>query len=88
MRGVYGKLNVQSEEFVCSYCSNPGAEINHLDTLGKIVCTRCHRFFHAPCCNTVQIYNGQGDEYYEEYSKILLGSVCHAHIRSPGLDGG
>jgi hypothetical protein len=75
MRGMC-KLDVQSGTYMCSYCSNP--EIVHMNTLGKVVCIRNHRFYYAPCCNSVQLYTGRGDEFYETIQKdtLLLRVTC------------
>ena len=70
MRGMC-KLDVQSGNYMCSYCSN--SEIVCLHTLGKVVCIRNHRYYYAPCCNAVQLYSARGDEFYET---IQPGSLC------------
>jgi hypothetical protein len=55
------KYDLKSEDLVCSICQCHS--IVSISTFGRIVSLRNYRFYLAPCCGTVQIYTGRGDEF-------------------------
>ena len=71
------KMDVTNHGFVCSHCSN--ADIVNADVLGKILCIRSQRYYYAPCCNSIQVYTGRGDEFHEtiDSSTLMLRVACH-----------
>ena len=55
------KFNLDTDTHTCSVCQS--RSIVAISTLGRIVSLRNYRFYLAPCCCTVQIYTGRGDEF-------------------------
>jgi hypothetical protein len=56
------KFDLDSETLLCSVCQS--RSIIAISTLGRIVSLRNYRFYLAPCCCTVQVYTGRGDEFH------------------------
>lgn len=50
-----------TSSLLCSVCQSHS--IISISTLGRIVSLRNYRFYLAPCCATVQMYTGRGDEF-------------------------
>jgi hypothetical protein len=55
------KLDLDTNSLLCSVCQSNS--IISVNTFGRIVSLRNHRFYLTPCCCTVQIYTGRGDEF-------------------------
>lgn len=55
------KFDVDTESLLCSVCQS--RSIIPISTLGRIVSLRNNRLYLAPCCCTVQVYTGRGDEF-------------------------
>ena len=71
------KYDLNSEDLVCSVCQSHS--IIAISTLGRIISIRNYRFYLAPCCCTVQIYTGRGDEF--QFNK---NQTCpHRQVKSP-----
>ena len=54
------KFDLNTDSLLCSVCQSHS--IISISTLGRIISLRNYRFYLAPCCSTVQIYTGRGDE--------------------------
>lgn len=57
----FDSKTTQSNSLICSVCQSHS--IISISTLGRIISLRNHRFYLAPCCATVQMYTGRGDEF-------------------------
>ena len=67
------KLDVDLGGLVCASCQ--GETVVGLATLGRVLTIRQNRFYLAPCCGTVQLYTGRGDEF--------TGECRHSLARPP-----
>ena len=71
------KLDLDTDTLLCSVCQSHS--IISVSTLGRIISLRNYRFYLAPCCSTVQIYTGRGDEF-----QALTDSPCsHKQAKAP-----
>jgi hypothetical protein len=57
------KYDFDSQSLICSVCQSHS--IISISTLGRIISLRNYRFYLAPCCSTVQVYTGRGDEFQD-----------------------
>jgi hypothetical protein len=71
------KMDVDDRNFICSYCANP--DIVQINTMGRIVCIRNQKFYYAPCCNSVQVYTGQGNEFSETLDRQSMQVYVPCH---------
>ena len=71
------KLDVEGDRLVCSCCQSEA--VVSVSTLGRIVTIRQSRYYLAPCCNSVQLYTGRGDEFNEQANE----RCAHAQGRPP-----
>ncbi len=55
------KYDFDTDSLLCSVCQSHS--IISINTLGRIISLRNYRFYLAPCCATVQMYTGRGDEF-------------------------
>ena len=55
------KRDLDSNTLLCSVCQSHS--VVSISTIGRIVSLRNYRFYLAPCCCTVQIYTGRGNEF-------------------------
>jgi hypothetical protein len=70
------KLDLDSESLICSVCQSHS--IISINTLGRIISIRNYRFYLTPCCCTVQIYTGRGDEFQD------TPATCpHKQVKTP-----
>ena len=70
------KFDLDSESLICSVCQSHS--IISINTLGRIISIRNYRFYLTPCCCTVQIYTGRGDEFQD------TPATCpHKQVKTP-----
>ena len=63
------------QSFICSVCQK--SSVIKVGTLGRVVGLRNQRFFLAPCCLSVQVYNGSGVEFQTEFcDPDFFGGEC------------
>lgn len=68
------KLDLERDVLVCASCQSDA--VLSVSTLGRVVTVRQSRYYLAPCCCTVQLYTGRGDEFIETQCR-------HEHARPP-----
>ena len=56
------RYDVETGQMMCESCHD--TDVVSISTLGRIICLRRQRFYMAPCCCSIQIYTGKGDELY------------------------
>jgi hypothetical protein len=66
-RGIFqrGKCRLDLDTLVCSECQSPN--VLRINTLGRIVCLRNHSYYLAPCCFSIQVYQGTALEFQTEF---------------------
>jgi hypothetical protein len=69
------KLDLDSNSLLCSVCQSNS--IISVNTFGRIISLRNHRFYLTPCCCTVQIYTGRGDEF-----QITPETCTHKQVKT------
>ena len=63
------------QSFICSVSQK--SSVIKVGTLGRVVGLRNQRFFLAPCCLSVQVYNGSGVEFRTEFcDPDFFGGEC------------
>lgn len=77
------KFDIDTESLLCSVCQS--RSIISISTLGRIVSLRNFRLYLAPCCCTVQVYTGRGDEFNFRAINFQSTTTCpHAkRARTP-----
>ena len=75
------KFDLNTDSLLCSVCQSHS--IISISTLGRIISLRNYRFYLAPCCSTVQIYTGRGDEFQSQDQPISCPISCpHKHPKT------
>ena len=72
------RLDLARNVLVCAKCLSDC--IVQINSLGKIVCLKEHRFYFAPCCNKVQMYEAKGGEFqcvFDQASMDFVVPCCH-----------
>jgi hypothetical protein len=58
------RWDVETEQLVCSSCKDGAASgIVAISTIGRAIVLRGRSFYFAPCCCSVQVYQGRGNEF-------------------------
>jgi hypothetical protein len=59
------RWDVETEEqLVCSSCKDGAASgITSISTIGRMIVLRGRSFYFAPCCCSMQMYQGRGNEF-------------------------
>ena len=70
------RLDLSKNTLVCANCL--GDSIVHINTLAKVVSIKNHKFYFAPCCNKVQLYEAKGGEFQcvFDHSKMDFAVPC------------
>jgi hypothetical protein len=55
------RLDLSRNTLVCATCM--GDSIARINTVAKVVSVKNCKFYYAPCCNKVQLYEARGDEF-------------------------
>ena len=80
MRGQC-RMDLDRGVLVCSSCHSDA--VLSISTLGQVVSLRQNRFYLAPCCCTVQPYQGRGDEFqclFDHESMEYVVKCCHMPV--------
>lgn len=70
------RLDMETGQMMCASSSCHNSEVISISTLGRIICLRQQRFYLAPCCCSVQVYTGKGDELYRT-------KCSHLKVKTP-----